>query len=371
MKALTTLILLLLPCLALAQGTDELIELKQRVAALEKRNAELYHNLEGKKEAGLDTQLSKYLTLSGLLEVEAAAESVHFRGGKSDSASDLTLATAQLGLGITVNENIGGDLIVLYEEAEGEDNDIEIDEATINFEFGSLNGRVGRQYVPFGNYYSHFISDPLTLELGETRSTALRAGYAGEKWALSGFVFDGDADKNNDEDHIDDFGASLVLTPAAGIEFGASYLSDLAESDAGMVDDYRRRVAGWSTYAVAGIGPVELSAEALGALRSFSAEDLDENGDGKGDKPLAWNVEAAVYPASNFEVALRLEGSDEIAEAPELQYGICSSWSPIEHLSLSLEYLRGEFDRDFAPADDDNNSGRYRDLVTAQLAIEF
>ncbi len=370
-KPLITLIVLLMPCFALAQETDELGKLKERVAALEKKNAELYHSLGEKKEAGLQTQLSKYLTLSGLLEVEASAESVHFSGGNSDSASDLTLATAQLGLGITVNENIGGDLILLYEEVEDEDDDIDIDEATINFEFDSLSGRIGRQYVPFGNYYSHFVSDPMTLELGETRETALLARYTGEKWALSGFVFDGDAEKAGDEDHIGDFGASLVLTPTEGVEFGASYLSDLADSDAELADDYRRRVAGWSAYAVAGTGPFELSAEALGAVRSFSADDLDENGNGKGDKPFAWNVEAAVYPASNFEIALRLEGSDELAESPDLQYGICSSWSPIEHLSLSLEYLRGEFDKDFAPADDEDSPGRYRDLVTAQLAIEF
>lgn len=35
----------------------------------------------------------------------------------------------------------------------------------------------GRQYIPFGNFDSHFVTDPLTLLLGETNEGALVGGY--------------------------------------------------------------------------------------------------------------------------------------------------------------------------------------------------
>ena len=69
-------------------------------------------------------------------------------------------------------------------------------------------------------------------------------------------------------------------------------------------------------------------------------------------------------------MAARLEGSDEFAEMPELQYGAGVSWSPFDQLSLSLEYLHGEFDSALAPVVS-GSPQEDRDLVTAQLAFEF
>lgn len=371
MHCLITLLVLLLPTTALATDVTEMEALKNRVTILERQNAELYHSLAEKKAAGRDTRITDHLSISGLLEVEAAAEKQHFKGGNTDSSSDLTLATAQLGLGIEVNEYFGGDLIVLFEEDEAGDDRIEVDEAAINLASGPWSGRIGRQYLPFGHFHSHFISDPLPLELGETRETAVLAGYDGGSWALSAFAFNGRAGREGGEDHIDDFGISLTLSPLESLEFGASYLSDLADSDAELTNDYRHRVGGWSAYAEGTIGPLELSGEILGATRHFSAVDLDEDGNDKGDRPRAWNLEAATNLSETVEVALRLEGSRELAELPEIQYGAGISWSPRPHVSLSLEYLRGEFDRRFAATDAADSPMQTRDLLSTQLAIEF
>ncbi|BCR05707.1 hypothetical protein DESUT3_27760 [Desulfuromonas versatilis] len=380
--------ILLIPAMALAHGndgqpageqggvvaapaasTDSTVE--KRMSELEARQAELYHTLAEKKTAGLASQISERLTISGLIEVEAVAEDVKFRGGGSEGASDLTLATAQLGFDAKLTEAISGNLIFLFEE-DG-DEDIEVDEAAISFNHGPWNARVGRQYVPFGVFNSHFISDPLTLELGESRETALLAGWGNGVFGLSAFAFNGDAEKQGEEDHLRDWGASLVLTPVEGLELGASYLSDLADTDAELLGgvDYRRRVGGWSAFAVANAGPFELSGEILGAVRSFAAGDLDVDGDGSGDKPLAWNLELAWYALEALEFAARVEGSDEFADQPELQYGVGASWGVWENTSLSLEYLRGEFDPDFSSPDDAGRMADRRHLVTAQLAYEF
>ncbi|WP_432822103.1 LbtU family siderophore porin [Trichloromonas sp.] len=371
MHYLIALISLFIPGLALAADADEMVALKKRVEILEQRNAELYHDLAEKKDAGRSTWISDHLSISGLLEVEAATERQRFKNGNTDSTSDLILATAQLGLGIAVNESIGGDLILLFEEDEEGDDRVVVDEAAVNLGSGAWSGRIGRQYLPFGHFHSHFINDPLTLELGETRETALLAGYDGGSWSLSAFAFNGQADRDGGENHLDDFGLSLSLTPHENMEFGVSYLSDLADSDAQLADDYRKRVGGWSAYAEGVTGPLKLSGEILGADRRFAAADLDADGNGKGDRPLAWNLEAATDLSETVEIALRLEGSRELAETPETQYGAAISWSPYPHVSLSLEYLRGEYDRRFAALDAADSPMQTRDLVSSQLAIEF
>jgi hypothetical protein len=336
------------------------------------RQAEPYHTLAEKKAAGLAGNITDRITISGLIEVEAAAESVNFADGTADGSSDLTLATAQVGLGMKLTEKVRGNINLLFEEGAfgDEDTDLEVDEAAIDINYAPLFGRFGRLYVPFGVYHSHFISDPLTLALGETRETALLLGYGHDLFSLSAFVFNGDAGRIGQEDHIRDWGASLVLTPAEGMELGGSYLTDLADSDAGLISEYRRRVGGWSSFATVERGPFGASAEILGAVKSFAAADLDADGNGKGDKPLAWNLEVSWAPVEQVELAARYEGSDEFAGQPERQYGLTVSWSPRAYTTLSLEYLRGEFDHDFS-ADEDGNVLDRRDLVAAQLAFEF
>ncbi len=367
------LTLLFVPTLSLAANPapQAEAEISSRMDELEKRQAEIYHTLAEKKAAGLATQITERITISGLIEVEGAAEDAELTDGTSDAASDLTLATAQLGFGVEVTDHILGDLIFLFEEGD-EDSDIEVDEAAINLVNEVWFGRIGRQYLPFGAFHSHFISDPLTLELGETRETALLGGYKQDRFSLSAFVFNGDAEKAGQEDHLRDWGVSLTLTPGGGFEMGASYLSDLADTDAELVlsetnpdNEYGDRVGGWSAYATAAVGKFELSAEALGAVEAFEAIDLDADGNGAGDKPLAWNLELAYYHKETLEFSARLEGSDELAGQPELQYGAGVSWAAWENVSLSLEYLRGEFDEAFGEGLDNRN------LVTAQLALEF
>ncbi len=359
--------LLLTPALALAHGQHAApvaADLDQRLRAVEARQAELYHTLEEKKSAGRATLLDGHLSLSGLIEVEGAYQRTSLRDGTSDEASDLTLATAQLGLEAKANDQLGATLIMLYEEAE--DAQIEVDEATIDLGNGPWQARVGRQYLPFGVYRSHFISDPLTLELGETRETALLGGYHQDLFNLQAFVFGGDAEQAGRDRHLRDFGASFGLTPAEGLEFTLSYLSDLADSDSELLgSDYTRRVGAWSTSALVTLGPVEVSAEYLGALKSFAPADLDTTGDGSGDRPRTWNLEAAWLPLESLELAARLEGSDEFAGQPKRQYGLAGSWGFHEHASLSLEYLRGRFDTSFG------DGAKTRDLVGVQLALAF
>jgi len=310
----------------------------------ERKPAEIYHTPEKKKTVGLPRKITEGLTISGLIELEA---------GFSSSGSDLTVATAQVRFDMVTDERISGNLNLLFEDR----GNLAVDEAAITFSDSRWSARLGLQFLPFGHFRSHFITDTLTLDLGETRETAILGSFRTDPLALSAFIFNGDAEQAGEEDRARDWGASLSVTPLSGLAIGASYLSDLADSNAGLFagveNRYLKRVAGWSAFAVATLGPVELSGEVLGATGGFAAAD-------GGGKPLAWNLELAFVPAARMEVAIRVEGSNDLPAAAERRYGVAASWSPWEQISLSAEYLRA------AHGDGDDES-----LVTARLAMEF
>ncbi len=350
--------------LGLAPLTAAAATLQERVEALEKRDAELYHTLEEKRAAGRMSLIAERISISGLIELEAMYERLDLKGGGDESSSDLVLATAQLGIGAEVTDHLAATLILLYEEDEAA---VTVDEATLDYSRDNWSSRMGRQYLPFGAYPSHFLSSPLTNELGETQNTALLLGFEQEWFAVSAFLFNGPAGHTADVGHLNDWGVSVAATPVPGVEFGVSFLSDLADSGAELVPgmNYAKRVPGWSAYGIAALGPVEILGEVLGATTAFSAVDLDGDGDGSGDRPWAWNLEVSTEVGESVEVAARIEGSDEFTDQPELQYGACVSWSPWENVSTSLEILRGEFDDAFGGGADS------RTLFTAQLAAEF
>lgn len=372
-KILVGLFVLFLPTLAIATpgsdpaGAVATVQLERRLAALEAQQAELYHTLAEKKAAGLASSITERLTFSGLLEIEAAAENLRFADGSSITASDLAVATVQFGLGAKLSENLSGNIILLYEE---DATALDVDEATIDFAQGDWSARIGRQYLPFGAFHSHFISDPLTLALGETSETALRADYSFGPVTLSAFAFNGNTEKIGADDRISDWGTRLVVMPATGIELGASFISDLADSNAELLSEYSRRVGGWSAYFHLEAEHLRLEAEYLAATGAFAAADLDANFDQRGDRPQTWNLEAAWMLTPVLKLAARYEGSSEFAGQPERQYGLATSWSPAENVTLALEYLRGTFDHAFG-VDVDGNILDKRDLVSAQLAIAF
>jgi len=345
-------------------------DLAARISALEANQAELYHTLAEKKEPANLTAIAERISLSALLEVEATTQSLKLQGGETASTSELSLATAQLGFGFTPLEQASFDISLLYE---GEGSDLEVDEAFVELHGGALSARVGQLYLPFGVYSSHFVSDPLVLELGETRETAVVGTLDVTPVTLSLFAFNGSSERLGDrEDHLRDWGASIEAAPTDGLTLGAGYLSDLADSDADLLLDemsnpdnlYTSRVAGWTAFVALEFGPFGLSLEGLGAVERFHVDDLDSDGDGKGDQPYAYNLEVYRQFGDQLELAARYEESHELTSQPKRQYGMCGSWGVQENLSVSLEYLYGEFEQGFAPDDEDT-----RHLTTLQLAL--
>lgn len=355
-------LLLLATAPLLAAENAPALSLEERLQGLEARQSELYHTLAEKKSAGLNEVISENMTLSGLIEVEGSAVRQRLIDHSTVSASDLTLATAQLGLDAKVSEKVGVNLTLLFEEG----GELDVDQAFMRFAGERWSVNTGRFYLPFGAFHSHFVSDPLTLTLGETRQTAVLAGYGQGGVQLQAFAFNGNADKTGSEDHINAGGLRLTVTPRDGLEFGGSVLSDLAESNAALLggNGYTRRVAGWSAYAHLQQGRLSLEAEYLAAARAFAAGDLDVNADGRGDRPQTWNLEAAWALTPEVEVAARYGGSRELVEAPRQEYGADLSWIPQAATTLSLEYLHGNFASSWAAVESS-------DQLTLQVALVF
>jgi len=342
--------------------------LPERVRRIEEKIAQ--------KQEGVLGKWADKITLSGLIEAEACYEDYDYDDPAEDDydSSDITLATVELGVDVDIIKHVKGHVLFLWEEDDTEE--VIVDEGFIALDGEDvvpLYLNVGKMYVPFGNFESHFISDPLTLELGETRESALRVGYVNEWLDFSVSAFNGDIDETGEDNHIESYvaGASFSvpeeLISNFGITAGVSYISNIADSDnlqdealipAGEVKDY---VEGLSAFlSISFMDKFFLECEYLGALDEFERGELSFDG-GNEFQPETWNLELAYAATDRLEVAVKYEGGDDLGDfLPEDQYGAAVTYGLFENTSLSLEYLHGEFENDDE-----------RDLFTTQLAVEF
>lgn len=343
------------------------------VKGLGDRVRRIEDEMEKKKESVLG-EWAERIHFSGLVETEAAYEDMDFGDPEVEDmdASDIALATVELGVDVDIAKHVQGHVLLLWEEDDTEP--LDVDEGFIIIDGEDvvpLFLSAGKMYVPFGNFESHFVSDPLTLEIGETNESAVMVGFAGDWLDLSAAVYNGDVDEiDDDDDHINGFAAGAVfhipdgMVPNLGLQLGASYISDIAESDGlegeltGPILDH---VSGFGAFLSAAFKEtIFFDAEYVGASENFGAGELAFD-NGRGVKPRAWNLELAFAPMDRLLLGLKYEGSDDLGDfLPEKQYGGVASYELFESTILSLEYLHGKFE-----------NKDERNLLTGQLAIEF
>lgn len=366
-QTILLLFILALPlCLATGSFAEdmakELKALKKQIERLEGRQSELYHSLREKKSPatmiGIAGVLPKNIHFGGLIEVEAMVDDNDMAG----DTSDVTLATVELGLDVDINEFVKGHILMLWEE---DDTDpIAMDEGTLIFSspYG-LTLTAGKMYVPFGVFGSHFISDPLTLELGETNESAVLITYAKGIFEFSAGAFNGMADQSS-ENTVDDWVASLTVTPAKTVTVGVSYISDISDTDADLTGlaRIRHRTPGASGFVNVTYGRFNLIGEVLGATKRFHLLDLDADGNGSGDRPTTYNVELAFQLNDKTEIAAKYEGNDDMPGFVEWRYGGVISYALYENVTIAAEFLHGKFDN--ATRDEKNTA-------TIQAAIGF
>ena len=345
---------------AAAPAVADEVQLRKEIRHLKERVDEL------EQERTLPA-LPAGLEFGGLVEVEGFVGEDY----TGEEASDLALATVELGLHAIVSDWVEGKLLFLYEEDE---TDFGVDEGTVtlgNPAAGPFSVTAGRMYLPFGNFTTGLVSDPLTLELAETNETAVQVGFGRGGAYGSVYAFNGDTNDGGG-DTVEHLGGQLGYA-AGGFDVGLGYLSSLGDTevlqDGLATTDLQDYVGGANAYAVYTSNGLTAVAEYVGATEAFAPDELAFGGSGA--EPSAYNLEAG-YKVTAFgrpaEVAVAYQGTDEALALglPETRILAGVSVGLNHRAALSFEWAR---DEDYAPGD--GGTGEAADTLTAQLAVEF
>jgi len=326
--------------------------------------ARLYSTRSEEREAGLKHQFTPWLTAGGLAQAEWNYEQTRFSSDQSNRSNADKSVNMQLGATATPWSFTKGEVILDYDTTTDR---VEVDEAVASLERDAWELAYGRQYLPFGVYFSHFASGPL-LEFGETRDVAATLSYDfRERVDVSASVYHGQGRKISG-DSTADWTLAMETWLNGSLSAGVSYLSDLADADSDVLSDtghyYERRVPGLSGYLLWTAEEFEVTAEYVGATRSFRELPADRN------QPRAWNLELVNFFNPRFDWALRLEGSDELEDEPQLRYGASVSLRAGRYGSVTLDYLHGRYRHNYATGDNDEfiNSDNH---FAAQLSLAF
>jgi hypothetical protein len=350
------------------------------------------------EEGGLLEEFKDRVKFSGLFEFGGAYQSVDNVDGTDFTESDLSLTTMMFTAEAEINEWVNVAVDLLFEDptytrfADEGGFTVDYAAATIgNQDQFPVYGTLGRLYVPFGAYLTHFpddplIDSPLTLALGETNEKAVMMGvdYAG--FSFDAFVYRGEFSRVGRDDNIANYGfdANYVIAGERGLELlvGASYINNIADSEgltgfllaedkASPLDPENTLVEwvpGFDAYLHVGYADFFFDAEYMTALDEFAPFEI-ATVNGEGAQPAVWNFEFGYNWdwGKNLEIALKYEGSDE-SEAfgfPERRYGIGFNQTVFEGVVASIAYFRDNYH------DGDADGRDKRDIVFGQLAVEF
>ena len=271
----------------LEQKNLEKQDLKKRVKLLEDRLNKLTQNRDNPKPLA---NWYKKLGVSGMVAVDTYRKT-------NPGESGASLYVAALNLDSKANDWVSGHLGLLYSDAgdgyyanASTKTNVDVNEAYIsikNLKSSPFYLRLGRQYLPFDNYFMHPVVMPLTQRLAETRETALQlgfvdqSGFSGSIYAFKGLPKYNETSKTY---NFNDFGVALEYsnkTHPWNFNLGAGYLNNMANT--GMVADsishraekgYHNRVGGLSLYLDLISGQFNVGGHYVSALRRFSASDV-------------------------------------------------------------------------------------------------
>jgi len=348
------------------------------VTSLEKRIQKLEEAIDREPES--DKWYDR-IQISGLVEVEANSVNTDFKdpATKDTSESDVDLAKVELVVDAKIHKHVDGHVMFKWEA-----DTVFVDEGFVTFVGTDTFPAyliAGRQYIPFGNFESHFVTDPLTLDLGETNEGAAVAGYrfGNNKYDISVGAFNGKATKAGSDSTVDNFVASFAGAPLEWLSFGASYTSNIAAADGfadALIDvdgdgdntnDLKSYVGGWSAFVTFSMMNAKLIGEYVSAADEYEAGEVFDATDTKKKQPSAWNVELGYAFTEKWELAGRYEASTDTDGDvsmgdgfPESRYGAVVNYGLFD-CNLALEYLKANWQDD----------AKDEDVITLQFAVEF
>lgn len=297
-----------------------------------------------------------------------------------DNDEDADLATIEVSIEAQVNPWTQAHVLLLHEA--GSDQDLVVDEGFITFSFAESAIQViaGKQVMPFGRFESNMISDPLTLEMAETKDSAVITRFGDDQLHASLYFFKGDVQKSSRNNTTTQMGANLGYAIDTGdlqLDFGLAYLSDLTETegslDALANDDghviVQRHVPSVALNTLVTAGNWHAIFEYIGATRSYRASDLAF--DAKGAQPSSFNVEFSrdfSLAGKDLSVALAVQGTDQALglQATRQREMVSASYALQAQTSLTVEYMHAS---GYHPQH--GSSDASADVISVQLAAEF
>jgi hypothetical protein len=373
-----------------ARMREQLGAQEERIQGAPERVKELEAALADKEQSG--GNWFENIEIAGVVELEAG----YIEPFDAPSESDLALATFELGIMSQIGSWVEVGASLLYEE---DDTELDVDTAYItlyNPDVAPVYFTGGQIYVPFGVYETNLVSDPLTLEIGETRETAALLGFEYQGFGGSVYGFNGDT-KLNGDNRISGWGANLGYAwerDDLGVSVAAGWINNLGDSDAlqdtladnrsatfdelvegedPRADDFSidpvDRTGGWTASLVVVAGRFNVIGEYLSATDSFNADSLAW--EDKGAEPSAWNVELGYsFPAFGKDTvaAVAYQGTEEAVALglPKESWLVGWSIGILENTALSFEYRN---DSDYS--ENQGGTGDSGNSFVAQLAVEF
>ncbi len=322
------------------------------------------------------------IEISGAMEVEAGFHSDY----NNVKSSDITLATVELAIDSQINDRVSGHLSLIHEE---DDTPLEVDEGTISLDMGNgWNISAGQMYIPFGNYESNMISDPLTLQIGETRESALQLGFERDGYYSAVYIFNGDSIETSTalkgEDTIENFGVSIGKSfenDKFTLNFGLDYISSIGDTDGifgnltaatdhdadaatADISTLQSYVSGFAFHWIYNRDALSFIAEHVKS-DSFQAAELAFKG--QGAAPSATNIELG-YAFEWGTAAIGYQTTEEALSLalPETRILFSISHEIFENTTLGYEH---SMDEDYSSAD--GGTGKDGSTSTLQLAVAF
>jgi hypothetical protein len=264
-------------------------------------------------------------TISGVVKVEA---------GFSDGSRELNLAV-EVGFNHSFNDKVESHVLVLYEGGEHDDN-IAVEEAIITLHLTkNISIIAGRQSVPFGQFDSNMLSDPLKEE-------AIQFALSSGQFYSAFYLFKNYSDFS---EKMDDFGLSLDYESEA-FATGMSLIFDVkGQSNA------NHTAKGVSFHAKKTIGRTTLI-----------VEHLQVSANAVGKKPQESNLELSIDIESDRMLTFSVQKTKNATDLdlPKKTFGIVYSMPIYDKVELTTEVMKTK------TYDGSNNTA-----ITLQLGYEF
>jgi len=309
--------------------------------------------------------------ISGVLEAELAAGEDYAK----NKVTDITAATAEIGIDAAVSDQVDAHVLMLFEE--GESDSALIDEASITLKINdNFSATLGKVYVPFGVFVSNMVSDPLTLEIGETNESAILLDFSLADTYGSVYLFNGDSTRITDTDDNEiSYGLNIGFNHNDIFDANLGYISNLAESDAlqgleggatGVPGLIKEDVAGMSLSASIIISHLKIIIERVQALDDFVAGDFD----GLLSTDTSPSASYLEFAIKNYDIiyALAYQQTEDalLLDLPEEVISAAITFPLINGAYMAIEYAQAN---DYSVAD--GGTGEDASQFTIQLSAEF